>query len=394
MFWKKIQDAYPVNKYLIWLNNCGTTPAGTHVVEAVSNFIQGYSQKGLLTETAGFHKVKQGIKAILCRLMNCSENELCLIHNTSEGMNYISHGFDLKAGDEIILLENEYPSNIYPWQHWEEKGVILKTAPVSENPEQFLEQLKKNITDKTRVISLSLVHWCTGMPLPIEETGLICREKNIEFVVDGAQGVGLIDVDVKKMNIGFMAFSAWKWLMGPLGLGVMYIAKNRLEKLKPIFKGTESVIKDEEYLPYKSELKPGADRFTISTPGFTDWVYFLESLEFLNNIGFKKVQDRIFYLADYLGQRLRQIGFEVYSDRFPGHKTGIVVCEKKEISCANLVLQLNNDKIICVERLGRIRFAPHVYISEHQIDSAVRSLSQACISHMYSKSVTRQGGYL
>ncbi|MDM8536695.1 aminotransferase class V-fold PLP-dependent enzyme [Desulfobacterales bacterium HSG17] len=388
MFWKTIQDAYPVNNHLIWLNNCGTTPAGNHIVKAVSDFIKGYSQKGVYTEAANYHKVRQGIKNILCQLMNCHADELCLIHNTSEGMNYISHGFDLQAGDEIILLENEYPSNIYPWQHWEDKGIVLKTTPACENLENFLDELKQKITEKTRVISLSLVHWCTGMPLPIEEVGNICKEKNIEFVVDGAQGVGLIDIDVKKMNIGFMAFSAWKWLMGPLGLGVLYIAGEKLEKLKPIFKGTESVIKDEEYLPYKTELKPNADRFTISTPGFTDWVYFLASLEYLNNIGFEKVQNRIFHLADYLAQRLRQIGFEVYSDRFPKHKTGIVVCEKKEISSANLVSQLNNDKIICAERLSRIRFAPHIYISEHQIDSAVRSLSQACVTHMYSKSVT------
>jgi len=389
MFWKTIQDAYPVNNHLIWLNNCGTIPAGNHIVEAVSSFIKGYSQKGVYTEIADYHKVRQGIKNILGQLMNCNQDELCLIHNTSEGMNYISHGFDLQAEDEIILLENEYPSNIYPWQHWEEKGIILKTAPASENPEKFLKALKQKITDKTRIISISLVHWCTGMPLPIEQIGIICKEKGIEFVVDGAQGIGMIDVDVKKMNIGFMAFSAWKWLMGPLGLGVLYINRKKLEKLKPIFKGTESVIKDEEYLPYKTELKPNTDRFTISTPGFTDWVYFLASLEFLNNIGFEKVQNRIFSLADYLAQRLRQIGFEVYSDRFPEHKTGIVVCEKKEISCADLVIQLYNDNIIAAERLGRIRFAPHIYISEHQIDSAVRSLSQACVNQMYSKSVSR-----
>lgn len=389
MFWKTIQEAYPVNDNLIWLNNCGTTPAGNHIVKAVSDFITGYSQKGVLTETADYNAVRQGIKSILGKLMNCHAEELCIIHNTSEGMNFISHGFDLKPGHEIILLENEYPSNIYPWQHWAEKGVILKTVPACETPEKFLEELKSLVTENTRVMSLSLVHWCTGMPLPIEQAGAMCREKGIEFVVDGAQGVGMIDVDVKKLNIGYMAFSAWKWLMGPLGLGVLYISREKLETLKPVFVGTESVIKDEEYLPYKSDLKPNADRFTISTPGFTEWVYFQASLEFLNNIGFKKIQTRIFHLADYLEQRLRQIGFDVYSDRFAGHKTGIVVCEKKEVSSSELVSKLNNEKIVCAERLGRIRFSPHIFISEHQIDTAVRTLSQACITQMYSQSVKK-----
>ena len=375
--WELAHDAYPVNQQLVWLNNCGTTPAGTHIVQAVSRFIEGYSEKGVLTEAASYHDVRKSIKTILSRLLKCDPDELCLIHNTAEGMNFISHGLRLAPDDEIILLENEYPSNAYPWFHWKRKGVNLLTVPMEMSPEAFLEQLRAMITDRTRVVSISVVHWCTGMPLPIDQVGALCRERGIDLVVDGAQGVAIQTIDVKKAAISYMAFSAWKWLLGPLGLGGLYVSKEKLEQLDPIFIGTESVVRDEEYLPYKSELKPTADRFTFSTANFNDWVYFEAALKFLDDIGFKKVQQRIFDLSEYLSQGLRQVGFQVLADRFPRHPTGIAVCEKPGVPSYVIMEKLIENRIVAAERLGRIRVSPNIYILPHQLDKVVQILSSA-----------------
>ncbi len=387
MNWKSVYDKYPVNDNMIWLNNCGITPAGDHIVKAVNSFITEYSQKGPLARTADQNMTRKRIKEILSELLGCHPDELCLIHNTSEGMNFISHGLEFKENDEIILLENEYPSNIYPWKHLESKGVTLITAPSCASPGDFFKNLKKLVTEKTRLISVSAVHWCTGMPLPLEKVGNLCREKGIYFVVDGAQGVGMQPIDTKKMKIDFMALSAWKWLMGPLGLGVMYVAKDKLSDVGLAFLGTESVVDDEKYLPYKDVLKPSADRFTISTPSTGDWVYFLASLEFLHNIGFEKIRMRIYELAEHLTNRLRSIGFTVISENFPDYPTAIVVCEKEGLLSEALVAKLKQENIIAAERLGRIRFSPHIYISEQQLDKAVNALSKASVTQMYAKSM-------
>jgi selenocysteine lyase/cysteine desulfurase len=244
------------------------------------------------------------------------------------------------------------------------------------SPEAFLKALKPLITDKTRAISLSAVHWCTGMPLPLEQIGALCKEKGIDFVVDGAQGVGLQPLDTQKANIDYMAFPAWKWLLGPLGLGVLYISKEKLNSLKPIFIGTESVVQHQEYLPYKSELKPTTDRFTISTANFNDWVYFEAALGFLQEIGFAAVRDRILELSAYLSAGLAKIGFKVLSDQFPDYPTGIVVCEKPGVGSDIIMQQLKQNKIVAAERLGRVRFAPHVYISLQQLDEVLAVLTK------------------
>jgi cysteine desulfurase/selenocysteine lyase len=376
MDWNKIYEAYAVNREMVWLNNCGTTPAGRHIVKALSRFMQGYARKGILTGVARRSKVQKKIKKILSELLNCSPDELGLIHNTAEGMNFISHGMDFVPEDEVILLENEYPSNVYPWRHLEKKGVKLVTTPMETSPEAFLKALKPLITDKTRAISLSAVHWCTGMPLPLEQIGALCKEKGIDFVVDGAQGVGLQPLDTQKANIDYMAFPAWKWLLGPLGLGVLYISKEKLNSLKPIFIGTESVVQHQEYLPYKSALKPTTDRFTISTANFNDWVYFEAALQFLQDIGFATVRDRILELSAYLSAGLTKIGFKVLSDQFPDYPTGIVVCEKSGVGSDVIMQQLKQNKIVAAERLGRVRFAPHVYISPEQLDEVLAVLEK------------------
>ena len=374
--WTTIYKAYPVNKEMIWLNNCGIAPAGKHIVKALSRFIEGYAQKGVLTEIAVYPEVQKNIKQIISNLLNCSPDELSLIHNTAEGMNFISHGLNLFSEDEVILLENEYPSNVYPWRHLEEKGVKLVITPMESTPEAFLKALERLITKKTRVVSLSSVHWCTGMPLPLNQVGRLCMENGIDFVVDGAQGVGMQPIDTKKDNISYMAFSAWKWLLGPLGMGILFVAKEKLSELKPVFIGTDSVVRAEEYLPYKSELKPSADRFTFSTANFNDWVYLEAALKFLHDIGFVAVRERIFKLSARLSKGLTKIGFNVFSDKFPDYQTGIVVCEKPGVNPDVIMTHLKRNKIVAAERLGRIRFSPHVYNSTEQIDEVVRVLEQ------------------
>lgn len=371
MIWQKVYDNYPVNRNLIWLNNCGTTPAGAHIVAAVTRFLAGYAEKGVLSERARYGDVRRRIKAILASLLHCGADELCLIHNTAEGMNFISHGLALKPGDEIILMENEYPSNVYPWWHWQEKGVRIRTAPMSETPGKFLENFKGLATAKTRVAALSAVHWCTGMPLPLEALGAFCRANGIELVVDGAQGVGMQALDVRAANISYMAFPAWKWLMGPLGLGVLYVAKEKLDSLTPVFMGTESVIDDQAYLPYKKQLKPTADRFILSTANFNDWVYFLTSLEFLQQIGFEKVRQRLMELNSVLSDKLRRAGCRLLSDGFAGQRSAICVFEKPEMPAADLLQRFSAAGIVAAERLGRIRLSPHIYNSFEQFDKVI-----------------------
>ncbi len=371
MDWKQVYDDFPINKNYIWLNNCGSTPPCRQIIDKVNTYIDEYSLNGIYTKSFSLSKVKRSIKAIISELLNCNGEDIAIIHNTAEGMTLISYGLNLTSGDEILLLENEYPSNVYPWEHWASKGIILKTIPISNSPDIFLDNVKKIITKKTKVMTLSAVHWCTGMPLPIKDISEICNNNNIEFILDGAQGVGHININMKEMGLHYLCFSAWKWLIGPLGLGIMVVSKEKIDKLKYIFKGTDSVINSMEYFPYKKEIKHTAERYMYSSPNFNDWVYFDSALKYLKEIGFNNIRKRIFKLSRYLITSLKNIGFKpVYdTDKYP--ETGIAVVEKDEVNCKELSDSLFKNNIIAKERLEMLRLAPHIYNSFEQLDKTV-----------------------
>jgi selenocysteine lyase/cysteine desulfurase len=373
--WDRVHADFPINRDLIWLNNCGTTPVSDPVRRAVGAWLEEYGRRGAEAEGWSYAGVRASIQRRLESMLGARPGEIALIHHTSEGMNFISRGLSLDAGDEILLLENEYPSNVYPWEHWGEKGVRLRAVPMAETPESFLAGFRDALDPRTRAAAMSAVHWCTGMPLPLEAMGRLCAERGIAFIVDGSQGVGLIDLDVKAAGIRYMAFSGWKWLLGPLGLGVLYIDADHLESLRPVFKGTESVPGDQEYLPYKHAWKPSADRFTLSTGSMTDWVYFDASLAYLEGLGFARVRERIRALSRRLSDGLRDAGYRIHSDGYAASAAGIVSAIRPGQDAGAAVKALKGKGIIAAARLGRIRLSPHVYLSERQIDAVAAAMA-------------------
>jgi len=379
--WQSVTREFPVNEKLIWLNNCGTTPAGSFVQREMNAYLESYAGEGILAKGFGIKEIKGGITGILGGLLQSDPADIALIHNTAEGMNMISYGLDLKAKDEILLMEHEYPSNVYPWEHWGEKGIVLKTVPLGTTPEEFLHNTERMMTERTRVMSVSVVHWCTGMPLPVRELAGLCTARGIELVVDGAQGVGHVELRMD-WGISFLAFSAWKWLLGPLGLGVLAVPAAKIEKLKMVFKGTNSVVDAGRYFPYKTQLLANAQRYTFSTPNFNDWVYFLASLRFLDSIGFRAVMARIYELADYLCSRLRELDFILDRDSYADKKTGIITAKHSKMDAAEIVTRLGKRGIIVRERLGRVRFAPHIYNTFGQIDETVTVIKSILPSYL------------
>ena len=372
--WDKYYQAYPINEKTIWLNNCGTTPASRFIVEEMHNFLESSAREGTESTTYVYPRIKAEIQEIFARLINTSPEHIALLHNTAEGMNMVSHGISLRPGDQILLMEDEYPSNVYPWEHWREKGVTLTFIPLADTPEAFLENVHKCITNRTRLIALSIVHWCTGMPLPIREISVLCKEQGILLAVDAAQAVGHVQIDMDEWGVPFLAFSCWKWLLGPVGMGCLVVPGWALQYVKPLFKGPDSVIDSARYLPYRNQLKPTTEQFMYSTGNLADWVYARTSLKMLEGIGFGQVQQRLYELAAYLSGQLRSRGFRLPADKYTNNQpddtwhTAIIVADKPGLDTSRAVQELKSRGVITRERSGRIRFAPHIYNSFEQPD--------------------------
>lgn len=370
-------NSYSVNRERIWLNNAGTTPIGDIPKKAVMEYLEEYSMLSIFSPGFSYPRIKSELLSMLAQLMQVKERNIALIHNTSEGMNFLSRGLSLKSGDTIYVLENEYPSNYYPWEHWQNVGVRIVRIPMQESSEDYLDSIKSTILESRKpecrtILSLSPVHWCSGIPLPMDSIGDFCKKENIWLAVDGAQGLGNVDVTPEKWGVKYLAASAWKWLLGPLGLGVAYVSDEALSELDPVFKGTQSVPDDLEYLPYKKDFKPTADRYEFSTPSFIDWVYWHASLKSIHSFGFPQARKRIHELTWYIKDGVEKLGINHSWGVGKNYKSGIISLDLNEnftkITSADWKKFLFERNVVVAERMNRIRVSPHLYVSEEKLD--------------------------
>jgi len=379
--WQGVSNLYPIQTDSLWLNFCGISPVSTYAKETMADFLDEYSKFGIFAPRYSEPKVKGYIRDYIAKILNCSPHNIGLVHNTSEGMNLYSHSIRLPEGSRILLLENEYPSNVYPWEHWQKKGVQIEFVTLGKTPDEFFANLETAFAKgKVSLLSISPVHWCIGMPLDMEKISSLCKKNGALLVVDGSQSVGHVHSDYKKWNVDFAVFAAWKWLLGPLGMGVIYISDDVPEGFELIFKGAGSVKNDSIYLPYREERKPPADQFEHSTANFNDWVYFLASLRMLTDIGYPKVMDRIYEISGKISDMLRRLGFTLDSDNFPNSKSGIIgvtgFSSKKPFVPDEIQLFLKEKKIYTAVRLGRVRIAPHISVTERHIDVLESALKE------------------
>ncbi|MCW7463742.1 aminotransferase class V-fold PLP-dependent enzyme [Leptospira limi] len=371
--WKGISEYFPVQKESVWLNYCGTTPVSTYAIQMMNVYLEEYAKFGIFTPNFSEPYIKKEIRGYLSEILHCDPTEIGIVHNTSEGMNFYSHSIQIPKGKRILVLENEYPSNVYPWEHWQNKGVTLGFVKVGKTPNEFLENLKLELEKKdVFILSISPVHWCTGVVFDMETVSALCESFGTKLVIDGSQAVGHIPLNFSKIKVAFCAFAAWKWLLGPLGLGVIYISKEESKGFQLVFKGQASVVNDSNYFPYRDEWKPAAEQFEQSTINFNDWIYFFASLKMLSTLGFSRVQERIYEVAGMLKDMLHELGFTLESDVFPDVKTGILAItnhiDPKKFQPEAIQAHLKQHGIITAVRLGRLRMAPHIGIEEEHVN--------------------------
>jgi selenocysteine lyase/cysteine desulfurase len=328
----------------------------------------------------GFHKaiVKYSdtgteIKKILAEFLGCSPSCIALTHNTSEGMNIVAQGTTWVQGDCVLGLDLEYPANVYPWWNLEKRGVQhLRVKPT--HSAEDLATLKNNMSDQVRMVAVSAVDWCSGFVLDLADLGEFCRKRNVLLVVDMAQALGAVPLQPETAGIAAMAGSAWKWLMGPVGLGVFYCHPGLMEQLDLVYVGTDTVVDSHKYLDYRFEPKPDASRFEFSTPNVNDWVYLLAAIRLLREIGLEEVRKRILSLNNYLRDGLKSKGLHVRGSERQEEQSGILSFWREDMDAKEEVKRLAAQDIFVAARDGAIRVSPHIFNNEEDLNRLLSSI--------------------
>ncbi len=297
---------------IIYFDNGATTMKPRQVVDSIVDYYTKYTANAHRGDYENSLKVDEAYEAVrgkVRNLIHCArDGEIVFTSGATDSLNLIVFGYMkniLKAGDEVLLTKAEHASNVLPWLKLaEEIGIVVKYIPLTMSNEVSIQNVKKSITKKTKVISIAHVTNVLGDIRPVEEIGEICQEKEILFVVDGAQSVPHRPVDVKKSHIDFLAFSAHK-MLGPTGVGVLYGRYDLLEKLQPISLGGGMNASFDSSGNY--ELKSLPTRLEAGTPNIAGVIGLGSAIDYLQKIGFSNIMRYERELRGYLLRKLKEI---------------------------------------------------------------------------------------
>jgi selenocysteine lyase/cysteine desulfurase len=314
----------------------------TPVIKAAGEYLESRKLGNLRFRE--WHEAAEETKRLLARLLHAREVEVALVGSTSEGVNVAANMLGLKGRDKVILNDLEFPSNTYPWMRFRYEMLKARDGRIE------VGDFERAIDEDTKVVALSHVSYKNGFAFDIEAIGELCKERGVYFFVDAIQSLGVLEVDVKKAGIDFLASGAYKWQLGPSGIGVFYIREELMEEFEPPYLGWKSA---KEPLAFKLEYEPaeGARKFEIGTPSYSSIYGYRAALRYLLSLGIKNIQRRVLKLTQILHDGLEE-------KLTPENSSGIV----------SFRFTGEIPERFVVTRKDYVRVSPHFYNTEEEME--------------------------
>jgi selenocysteine lyase/cysteine desulfurase len=341
--------------------------------------MQGFLEKGVKT---GEEIDKDAFEALsdtrifLASLIGCSEPEIALLPNTGMGINVAVHGIDFRDGENVVIPANEFPSNYYPWANLKRKGVKVKLAKLEAGCVSA-DTIEREIDDKTRAVSVSLVDYSRGFKPDLSAIGELCKRKRLVFVVDGMQAIGVTDFKVTDYEIDVLACGGGKWLMGPQGAGFAYISEKAQNWLRPAFVTWLAFMSSfdfENLLSRRFDLFPGARKFELGTYPYAEYFGLRESLKLIAEIGIREIWASANYACNTLLDYLKTSKYRILSPTDDARRSAIVAFTCEDVD--RLYDKLRREKFVLSKREAGIRVSCHFYNTEDEVRSLIDVLEE------------------
>ncbi len=317
------------------------------------------------------------IRNLISRILYCSSENISYSTSSSEIINHIANGYDFKDNDTVCSIKGEYPSNILPWMLLSKrKNIKVKLLELPEREPLTPRFLERHLPKNTKIFNISHVTFYNGKKIDIQSIGEFLKQKEIFFILDATQSLGGLEIKIQELKyIDVLTCSMYKWLLGPYGCAFAYFADDALKKVKHTHANwlTSPNSQNVENLTnYTAETIKGARKFDRGqAPNMLTNSCLKSSLELINKIGLKKIQEHNKELVDY------------FIENYPKHKYSIYIpkeCISNIISINNnkdnkLIKKLKENKIDLSVREGRIRISFHLFNNKKQIDKLIELIS-------------------
>jgi cysteine desulfurase / selenocysteine lyase len=307
------------------------------------------------------------------RFVGAGPDEIAFLRNTGDGANVVARGLDWRPGDEVVLSDNEFGANAYPWLALRELGVRIRFVHA---PEIRLtpDALRATMSDRTRAVAVSWVSFADGYRHDVAGLARVAHERGALLCVDAMQGLGAFGLDVKADGIDALYCGGAKWLLSPQGISFLYVDRALHERIVPRWRGWRDVADIWNFLDYDQPLAPTGARYEGGTPNFLGVAALSTSMDVLDEAGRSRIADHVLMLTDRLVAGLRALGAEVDSPRGPGASSGIVTFRVPGRDPVEVGRALRDEGIVTTYRAVGIRVSPHGYNTTEEIDRLLAAL--------------------
>jgi selenocysteine lyase/cysteine desulfurase len=369
-------ERFPVAKEQIFLGHAGVTPLPRCAADAMIGHVQASCRNH-----QEFGEVLRDIertRVVCADLIGADKSEIALLGPTSLGLSLFANGLTWNAGDELVCYEDDYPANVYPWTALASKGVVVRFVKPDRPGRITLEDVVRELSPRTRLVALASCHYLTGWRIDGDAIGALLQERGILFSVDAIQTLGAFPLSVK--HVDFLSADAHKWMLGPMAIGIVFVARRNFEKCRPTLLGAWN-IRSPQFVAQKTiTFYETAQRYEPGVLNITGMYGMKASLDMLAVAGAETVASAILDVADYLHERLAGLDFEFLS---PGRdeplRCGIVTARHPRTASGVFFSALEKARITASLRedragTGWLRFSPHCYNTRAEIDRVAEVL--------------------
>ena len=371
-FWYYVQQSYTISSGFINLNNGGVSPAPKVVADAMKRYYDISNEAPSYFMWRVIDQGREPLRKNLAQLAGCDKEEIAMVRNASEALEAVIFGIDLKPGDEVLLSKQDYPNMIGAWKQREKregiKLVWINLELPSEDENYLVKQYTDAFTAKTKIVQVThMINWI-GQKMPVKKIADAAKKKNIEVMVDGAHTFAQFEFLIPDLNCDYFGTSLHKWLGAPIGTGLLYIRKEKIKSIWPMFGAGE---KEEDNIRKFEHL--GTRPFFIEEA-------IDKAIDFFDMIGAKRKEERLLYLKNYWMSKVKDIP-----------KVKIHTSLKKDFGCAIGLVSVDgktpaeldnylwtNYKIHAVgivwENISGVRVTPNVYTSTKNLDRLVEGI--------------------
>jgi len=365
---------FPLADRCVFLDHAGVAPISLRVVAAIDEFARQAAHEHHLRYPYWTERAEK-IRAACARLVGVEPRQVAFVKNTSEGLSMVAEGLDWRPGDVVIVADQEFPSNVYPWWALGRLGVETRMLGVREGT-ITAQRVADALDPRVRVVALSAIAYGTGDRPDVEAIGQVCHHHGVLLIVDAIQALGAVTIDMTRCGVDCLVADGHKWLCAPEGAGILALSDALLERIRPVEIGWKSMVEAQRFYPYEYRLRNDAAKLEAGSLNLLAIHALGAAVQLVADVGIDLIETRLARLTAELTDGLATRGRPIVGPRSDAAPSGIVSFVPRG-DPERVRQELWARDVVAKVRFGGIRLAPHYYQDSRDVERFFAALDEA-----------------